>query len=232
MKDAGIADEQIEDAAGRIAEIVRPVAGEQLPGLARQRRGGPYRQPARSRRHELRRRCRVRQFAIAPFTSRRWNCRPGGRMSSSPAACDTFNDIFMYMCFSKTPGALADREREAVRRRRRRHDPRRGAGHGGAEAARRRRARRRHASTRSSRASARRSDGKGNAIYAPSAAGQKQCSAERLRAGGRHARHDRTGRGPRHRHEGRRRDRGGRAHGGLHAAARSKRAGPGARSAP
>ena len=32
---------------------------------------------------------------------------------------DTFNDIFMYMCFSKTPGAVADGRRPAVRRRRR-----------------------------------------------------------------------------------------------------------------
>ncbi len=37
--------------------------------------------------------------------------------------CDTFNDIFMFMCFSKTPALSPTGRREAVRRRRRRHDP-------------------------------------------------------------------------------------------------------------
>ena len=56
---------------------------------------------------------------------------------------DTFNDIFMYMCFSKTPALSPDGRRPAVRRGGGRHDPGRGPGHPGAEAAGRRRARRR-----------------------------------------------------------------------------------------
>ena len=38
------------------------------------------------------------------------------RHGRSPAALDTFNDIFMYMCFSKTPALSPTRRRPAVRR--------------------------------------------------------------------------------------------------------------------
>ena len=59
------------------------------------------------------------------------------------------------------------------------------------------------------------SDGKGNAVYAPKAAGQVAGAAQRLPRRRRHARHHRTGRGPRHRHARRRRRRGVGADGGL-----------------
>ena len=49
------------------------------------------------------------------------------------------------------------------------------------------------------------SDGKGNAIYAPSADGQRRCCETPTATAGRHAGDDRTGRGARHRHQRRRR---------------------------
>ena len=56
---------------------------------------------------------------------------------------DTMNDIFMYMCFSKTPALSPDRRLPAVLRRGRRHDARRGHRDVRAQAPGRRRARRR-----------------------------------------------------------------------------------------
>ena len=56
---------------------------------------------------------------------------------------DTFNDIFMYMCFSKTPALSPTGDARPFSMRRRRHDPGRRAGRPDLEAARRRPARRR-----------------------------------------------------------------------------------------
>ena len=127
---------------------------------------------------------------------------------------DTFNDIFMYMCFSKTPALsptgnakpfdaagdgtilgeglgivvlkrLADAERDGDRV----YAVIKGIGTS--------------------------SDGKGNAIYAPSPAGQVEALRAAYHASGRHAGHDRAGRGARHRHPRRRRRRGDRADNGV-----------------
>ena len=61
---------------------------------------------------------------------------------------------------------------------------------------------------RASRASARRATARANAIYAPSADGQTKALRNAYQLRRRDARHDRAGRGARHRHEGRRRGRG------------------------
>ncbi len=59
------------------------------------------------------------------------------------------------------------------------------------------------------------SDGKGNAVYAPSLAGQAKCLRRAYEEAGISPRDRRAGRGPRHRHQGRRRGRAGRPGRGL-----------------
>jgi hypothetical protein len=79
-----------------------PLAGKLLPRPAGQRGGRPDQQAVRPGRHQLRGGRCLRQFLRRPA--------PGG-MELPPASSDmvvtggvdTFNDIFMYMCFSKTP---------------------------------------------------------------------------------------------------------------------------------
>ena len=128
---------------------------------------------------------------------------------------DTFNDIFMYMCFSKTPALSPTGRRAAVRRGGRRHDPGRRAGGPGAEAARRRAARRRQDL---------RGDPRGRVVERRQ--GERGLRPERRGAGRRRSRQayelagvspddGRAGRGARHRDEGRRRDRAGGAGRGL-----------------
>ena len=113
---------------------------------------------------------------------------------------DTFNDIFMYMCFSKTPAlsptgdarpfdAAGDGtilgEGLGVLVLKRLDDARRDGD-------------RIYAVIRGVGTS---SDGKGNAVYAPSAGGPgRGACGRRIALAGRHARHDRAGRGARHRH--------------------------------
>ena len=144
----------------------------------------------------------------APSTWPGWNCRPAGPTSSSPAGCDTFNDIFMYMCFSKTPALSptgdakpfdADGDGTILGE---------GLGRRRAEAPRRRRARRRHASTPCSRASARRATARGTRSTPRRPTGRCGACGPPTDLAGVTPGHDRTGRGPRHRHEGRRRGRG------------------------
>ena len=143
---------------------------------------------------------------------------------------DTFNDIFMYMCFSKTPALSPTRRRPAVRRGGRRHDPGRGAGRPGPEAAGRRPARRRP----DLRGDPRRRDverRQGERGLRPERRGAGQGAAAGVRAGGGLARDDRAGRGARHRDEGRRRDRAGGPGRGLpRGAGRRARGAPWARS--
>ena len=83
--------------------VLRPLAGEQLPRPARQRRRRPDRQPARPRRHQLRRRRRLRQFAVSAVHLAAMELQTGRADVVVTGGVDTFNDIFMYMCFSKTP---------------------------------------------------------------------------------------------------------------------------------
>jgi acyl transferase domain-containing protein/NAD(P)-dependent dehydrogenase (short-subunit alcohol dehydrogenase family) len=173
MKDAGIPDEMANDAAERIAESYVPWQENSFPGLLGNVVAG-----------------RIANRLDLGGT----NCVVDAACASSLSAvhlaalelqanradvvvtggCDTFNDIFMYMCFSKTPALsptgdakpfdaggdgtilgeglgvvvlkrLADAERDGDTI----YAVLKGIGSS--------------------------SDGKGNAIYAPSAAGQKNC---------------------------------------------------------
>ena len=119
---------------------------------------------------------------------------------------DTFNDIFMYMCFSKTPAlsptgdarpfdAEADGtilgEGLGILVLKRLDDAQRDGD-------------RIYAVIRSIGTS---SDGKGQAVYAPAAAGQAKALRRAYRSAGIAPADGRAGRGPRNRHQGRRRDR-------------------------
>ena len=118
---------------------------------------------------------------------------------------DTFNDIFMYMCFSKTPALSPsgdarpfDAEADGTVL---------GEGLGALVLKRLNDARRDgdriYAVIRAMGTS---SDGKGQAVYAPSARGQKKSARRSVSLRPNRPRHDRTGRGPRNRNEsGRRR---------------------------
>ena len=127
---------------------------------------------------------------------------------------DTFNDIFVYMCFSKTPAlsptgdarpfdAGADGtilgEGLGMLVLKRLDDARRDGD-------------RIYAVIRSIGTS---SDGKGQAVYAPSAAGQVKALRRAYDQAGIAPETGRAGRGPRHRHPGRRRDRAGGPRRGL-----------------
>ena len=103
LREAGIPDEQAKAIVDRIRRQLPEMDRGGVPRAARQRRRRPDRQPARPGRHQLRRRRRLRQLArradlavqeLAVGRLATW-CVTGG--------VDTFNDIFMYMCFSKTP---------------------------------------------------------------------------------------------------------------------------------
>ena len=127
---------------------------------------------------------------------------------------DTFNDIFMYMCFSKTPAlsptgdarpfdAEADGtilgEGLGVVVLKRLDDARRDGD-------------RIYAVIRSMGSS---SDGKGQAVYAPAAAGQVKALKQAYQFAGAEPGDGRAGRGARDRDQGRRRDRAGGARRGL-----------------
>ena len=137
---------------------------------------------------------------------------------------DTFNDIFMYMCFSKTPalsptGEARPFDAEAdgtilgeglgVLVLKRLADARRDGD-------------RVYAVIRSIGTS---SDGKGQAVYAPSAAGQAKALRQAYALAGISPGDGRAGRGARDRDQGRRRDRAGGAGGGLPRGAAGERAG-------
>ena len=120
---------------------------------------------------------------------------------------DTFNDIFMYMCFSKTPALSPSGDCPAVLVERRRHRAGGGAGRADAEAARRRPPRRRPDLRRhqGGRLLQRR---QGERRLRPQLRRPGQVPPPGLR--GRPAispRDGRARRGPRHRHQGRRRRR-------------------------
>src|SRR5438067_9164158 len=182
MRDAGIPESQIEDAAGRIAESYVPWQENSFPGLLGNVVAG-----------------RIANRLDLGGT----NCVVDAACASSLAALhlaglelasgrcdavvtggiDTFNDIFMFMCFSKTPalsptgsakpfdaggdGTILG-EGLGVVVLKRLADAKRDGDHV-------------YAVLRGIGTS---SDGKGTAIYAPSANGQKRCLAAAYRAAG------------------------------------------------
>jgi acyl transferase domain-containing protein/acyl carrier protein len=173
MRAAGIPDEQIEDAAGRIAESYVPWQENSFPGLLGNVVAGRI-----ANRLDLGGTNCVVDAACASSLSAvhlaALELQAGRADVVVTGGCDTFNDIFMYMCFSKTPALspagdakpfdadgdgtilgeglgvvvlkrLADAERDGDTV----YAVIKGIGSS--------------------------SDGKGNAIYAPSASGQQKC---------------------------------------------------------
>ena len=182
LKEAGVADDIAEDVVQRHRRLVRRLAGELVPRPARQRRRRPDRQPPRPRRHQLRRRRRLRQLA------RR---RPPRRCSNSPPAAATWSSPAASIRSTTSSCTCASARR---RRCRRRGDARPfdAAGDGtilgeglGVVVLKRLGRRRRDGDRVYAviRAVGSSSDGKGNAVYAPSAAGQAKALAAGVRAG-------------------------------------------------
>ena len=90
--------------------FLRRLARRLVPRAAWQRRRWPDLEPARPRRHQLRRRRRLRPARSGCVASRAL-ARTGlaGRSDMVIAGgMDTFNDIFMYMCFQQDAGPVAD----------------------------------------------------------------------------------------------------------------------------
>src|SRR5262245_22229927 len=102
MRDAGVADEQIEDAAGRIAESYVPWQENSFPGLLGNVVAGRI-----ANRLDLGGTNCVVDAACASSLSAvhlaAMELETGRADVVVTGGCDTFNDIFMYMCFSKTP---------------------------------------------------------------------------------------------------------------------------------
>jgi acyl transferase domain-containing protein/NAD(P)-dependent dehydrogenase (short-subunit alcohol dehydrogenase family) len=102
MKAAGIDDDQIEDAAGRIAESYVPWQENSFPGLLGNVVAGRI-----ANRLDLGGTNCVVDAACASSLSAvhlaALELQAGRADVVVTGGCDTFNDIFMYMCFSKTP---------------------------------------------------------------------------------------------------------------------------------
>jgi polyketide-type polyunsaturated fatty acid synthase PfaA len=173
MKAAGIADEQIEDAADRIAESYVPWQENSFPGLLGNVVAGRI-----ANRVDLGGTNCVVDAACASSLSAvhlaALELQAGRADVVVTGGCDTFNDIFMYMCFSKTPALSAtgnakpfDADGDGTIL---------GEGLGVVVIKRLADAERDgdtvYAVIRGIGSS---SDGKGNAIYAPSADGQEKC---------------------------------------------------------
>ena len=161
----------------------------------------------------------------ARCTSPPWSLTSGKADMVVTGGIDTFNDIFMYMCFSKTPALSPTGNAKPFDACRRRHDPRRRARDRGAEAAGRRRAGRRHDLCRHPRRRLlqRRQGGR---HLRPQRGRTEEGPARRLPPRRSHPREHRHGRGPRHRHQGRRCRRSERPARGI----RRRRSSRGARS--
>ncbi len=73
LKDAGVAEDVSRGRGATHRRILRRLAGKLIPGLAWQRGRRAHRQSLRSRRHQLRRRCRLRQFAERDAPGAAWS---------------------------------------------------------------------------------------------------------------------------------------------------------------
>ncbi len=102
MKAAGIPDDRIEDAAARIAESYVPWQENSFPGLLGNVVAGRI-----ANRLDLQGTNCVVDAACASSLSAvhlaAMELQTGRADVVVTGGCDTFNDIFMYMCFSKTP---------------------------------------------------------------------------------------------------------------------------------
>ncbi len=206
LQASGVDERTTLEVIERIASSYVGWQENSFPGLLGNVAAGRIANRLDLKRHQLRGRRRLRQLAGGR--------QPGHARAIAAGRCDlavtggldTFNDIFMYMCFSKTPALSptgdarpfdADADGTIL-----------GEGLGVLVLKRladaRRDGDRIYAVIRSIGTS---SDGMGQAVYAPSPAGQAKALGSCLRTGGDFAGDGRAGRGPRHRHEGRRRDR-------------------------
>ncbi|HSQ55149.1 MAG TPA: beta-ketoacyl synthase N-terminal-like domain-containing protein, partial [Gemmata sp.] len=182
MRDAGIADAQIADAAARIADSYVPWQENSFPGLLGNVVAGRI-----ANRLDLHGTNCVVDAACASSLSAvhlaAMELQTGRADVVVTGGCDTFNDIFMYMCFSKTPALSptgnsrpfdADGDGTIL-----------GEGLGVVVLKRLADAERAgdtiYAVIRGIGTS---SDGKGNAIYAPSAEGQRRCLLNAYSAAG------------------------------------------------
>ncbi|WP_439625349.1 beta-ketoacyl synthase N-terminal-like domain-containing protein, partial [Gemmata sp.] len=106
MRDAGIPADRIEDAAGRIAEAYVPWQENSFPGLLGNVVAGRI-----ANRLDLQGTNCVVDAACASSLSAvhlaAMELQTGRADVVVTGGCDTFNDIFMYMCFSKTPALSA-----------------------------------------------------------------------------------------------------------------------------
>ena len=213
LKDAGVDDAVAEDVVQRISDSYVPWQENSFPGLLGNVVAGRI-----SKQFDLGgTNCVVDAACASSFSALHlagMELATGKSDMVVTGGIDTFNDIFMYMCFSKTPALsptgnakpfdaagdgtilgeglgivvikrLADAERDGDRI----YAVIRGIGSS--------------------------SDGKGEAIYAPSAARTEKGASRRLQPGRRHPGKHRPARGPRHRHQGRRCGRGLRPARGL-----------------
>ncbi|MCI0699579.1 MAG: acyltransferase domain-containing protein, partial [Planctomycetia bacterium] len=102
MRDAGIPEELVEDAAGRIAESYVPWQENSFPGLLGNVVAGRI-----ANKLDLGGTNCVVDAACASSLSAvhlaALELQAGRCDVAVTGGCDTFNDIFMYMCFSKTP---------------------------------------------------------------------------------------------------------------------------------
>jgi acyl transferase domain-containing protein/NADP-dependent 3-hydroxy acid dehydrogenase YdfG/acyl carrier protein len=106
MRDAGIPADRIDDAAGRIAESYVPWQENSFPGLLGNVVAGRI-----ANRLDLQGTNCVVDAACASSLSAvhlaAMELQTGRADVVVTGGCDTFNDIFMYMCFSKTPALSA-----------------------------------------------------------------------------------------------------------------------------
>src|SRR5262245_54242301 len=182
MRDAGIPDELVEDAAGRIAESYVPWQENSFPGLLGNVVAGRI-----ANKLDLGGTNCVVDAACASSLSAvhlaALELQTGRCDVAVTGGCDTFNDIFMYMCFSKTPALSptgnakpfdADGDGTIL-----------GEGLGVVVLKRLSDAERDgdtiYAVLKGVGSS---SDGKGNAVYAPSVAGQRKCLLNAYAAAG------------------------------------------------
>ncbi len=201
LKDAGVDDATAADVVQRISDSYVPWQENSFPGLLGNVVAGRI-----SKQYDLGgTNCVVDAACASSFSALHlagMELATGKSDMVVTGGIDTFNDIFMYMCFSKTPALsptgnakpfdaagdgtilgeglgivvikrLADAERDGDRI----YAVIRGVGSS--------------------------SDGKGEAIYAPSAIGAEKGHPGRLPAGRCHPGKHRPGRSPRHRHQGR-----------------------------
>ena len=172
LRDTGVPEPLAQQICDRIAQHYAPWQEATFPGLLANVIAGRIANRLDLHGSQLRRRRRVREFARGAVRGAVNELELGRADLMLVGGVDTFNDITMFTCFSKTPGAVAERRLPSVLRPRGRDDARRGPGVLRPQAARRRRTATVTGSTRCFAGSARPRTVAGTAVYAPAPAGQ------------------------------------------------------------